>query len=71
WWLGHRAQFPNLYYLAMNVLSIPGNSDTDMSGVCYFVGSAVGVERVFSGGRDTVSLRRASLSAETIRTLML
>ena len=34
-------------------------------------GSAVAVERIFSGGRDTISLRRASLSAETIRTLML
>lgn len=34
-------------------------------------GSAVAVERIFSGGRDTISLRRASLKAETIRTLML
>jgi hypothetical protein len=34
-------------------------------------GSAVAVERVFSGGRDTISLRRASLGAETIRDLML
>ncbi|KAI9507232.1 hypothetical protein F5148DRAFT_1276297 [Russula earlei] len=33
--------------------------------------SAVAVERVFSGGRDTISLRRASLKAETIRTLIL
>jgi len=34
-------------------------------------GSAVAVERVFSGGRDTISLRRASLQPETVRTLML
>jgi hAT family C-terminal dimerisation region len=34
-------------------------------------GSAVAVERIFSGGRDTISLRRASLDPETIRTLML
>ena len=33
--------------------------------------SAVAVERVFSGGRDTVSLRRQSLKPETIRTLMI
>ena len=26
---------------------------------------------MFSGGRDTIALRRASLKAETIRTLML
>ena len=36
-----------------------------------FPGSAVAVERIFSGGRDTISLRRASLHADTIRTLML
>ena len=29
------------------------------------------VERIFSGGRDTISLRRASLKLETIRTLIL
>ncbi|KAJ6536047.1 hypothetical protein B0H19DRAFT_963150, partial [Mycena capillaripes] len=34
-------------------------------------GSAVAVERVFSGGRDTTSLRRACSKPETIRTLML
>jgi hypothetical protein len=35
------------------------------------LGSAVAVERVFSGGRDTISLRRASLRPETIKVLML
>jgi hypothetical protein len=44
-------------------------------GYCYAVlmrslGSAVAVERIFSGGRDTISLRRASLKPDTIRTLM-
>lgn len=34
-------------------------------------GSAVAVERIFSGGRDTISLHRASLKPDTIRTLML
>jgi len=34
-------------------------------------GSAVAVERIFSGGWDTISLQRASLQPETIRTLML
>ena len=29
------------------------------------------VERVFSGGRDLIGIRRASLHAETIRSLML
>ncbi len=34
-------------------------------------GSAVAVERIFSSGRDSVSMRRARLQPETIRTLML
>jgi hypothetical protein len=34
-------------------------------------GSAVSVERIFSGGRDTISLRRASLKPDTIRALIL
>jgi hypothetical protein len=37
----------------------------------YLPGSAVAVERIFSGGRDTISLRRSSLQPETIRTLMI
>lgn len=35
------------------------------------IGSAVAVERIFSSGRDMISLRRASLHAETIQSLML
>ena len=35
------------------------------------VGSAVAIERIFPGGRDTISLRRASLQPETIKALML
>lgn len=41
--------------------------------ICWphiFSGSAVAVERIFSGGRDTIGIRRASLKAETIQTLM-
>ncbi|KIL54206.1 hypothetical protein M378DRAFT_92970 [Amanita muscaria Koide BX008] len=57
WWMGRRAQFPNLFWLARDILCIPG--------------SAVAVERVFSGGRDTISLRHASLRPETIKVLML
>jgi hypothetical protein len=37
----------------------------------FLLGSAVAVEQVFSGGQDTISLRRASLHADTIRILML
>jgi len=35
-----------------------------------FLGSAVAVERIFSSGRDTISIRCARLQPETIRTLM-
>ncbi|KAJ3517257.1 hypothetical protein NLJ89_g623 [Agrocybe chaxingu] len=57
WWHARRESFPNLYRLARDVLCIPG--------------SAVAVERVFSGGRDVIGIRRASLHAQTIRSLML
>ncbi|KAG6864523.1 hypothetical protein C0991_008985 [Blastosporella zonata] len=75
WWYGRRAQYPNLYRLARDILAIPGE--------CYiwivffsshphpYVGSAVAVERIFSGGRDTISLCRASLHSKTIQTSML
>lgn len=43
-----------------------------ISGVYHSsTGSSVSVERVFSGGRDALSIRRYSLSAETLRTVML
>ena len=57
WWSARISQFPNLSQLARDLLSIPG--------------SAVAVERIFSGGRDTISIRRARLSASMIRTLTL
>jgi hypothetical protein len=57
WWAGCHSQFPNLSQLACDILAIPG--------------SAVAVERIFSGGCDTISLWRASLQPNTIRTLML
>ena len=78
WWLGRRSQFPNLYRLVCDIFSIPGMFIM----ACQFLeliltpslcttGSAVAVERIFSGGRDTISLRRASLIPDTIRVLML
>jgi hypothetical protein len=75
WWIGRRAQFPNLFCMARDILCIPGESSlVSLIQVTFsniFPGSAVAVERIFSGGRDTISLRRASLHADTIRILML
>ena len=39
--------------------------------ITVVLGSAIAVEWIFSGGRDTISLRRASLKPNTVRTLML
>ncbi|CUA76156.1 Zinc finger BED domain-containing protein RICESLEEPER 2 [Rhizoctonia solani] len=55
WWNKHELRFPRLAAMARDYLCIPGSS--------------VAVERVLSTGRDVISLRRAALSAETIRTL--
>jgi len=39
--------------------------------VFHNLGSLVAIERVFSGGRDTISLHRASIKPHTICILML
>ncbi|KIO31670.1 hypothetical protein M407DRAFT_67676, partial [Tulasnella calospora MUT 4182] len=49
-------RYPRLARMARDFLAIPGSS--------------VSVERCLSIGRDVISLRRASLWAETIRLLM-
>ncbi|KAG8712921.1 Zinc finger BED domain-containing protein 1 [Ceratobasidium sp. 394] len=56
WWRLNAHRFPRLAAMARDFLCIPGTS--------------VAVERVFSAGRDLIGVRRASLSAETIRMLM-
>lgn len=74
WWFARKAHFPNLFCLARDLMTIPGEPFYFIHLLVLtftFVGSAVAVERIFSGGRDTISLRRASLKPETIRTLML
>ncbi|KZV63207.1 hypothetical protein PENSPDRAFT_590276, partial [Peniophora sp. CONT] len=73
WWHDRRGDFPNLSRLARDILCIPGTRAVPFVAtqiLIFISGSAVAVERIFSGGRDTVSLRRSSLSAETIRALM-
>ncbi|KAH9169895.1 hypothetical protein EDB89DRAFT_1981930 [Lactarius sanguifluus] len=42
-----------------------------MHDVLCIPGPAIAVERIFSGGQDTISLRRASLRADSIRILIL
>ena len=78
WWLGRRSQFPNLYRLVCDIFSIPGTFimayqflELILTPSLCTTGSAIAVERIFSGGHDTISLRRASLIPDTIRVLML
>ncbi len=78
WWLGRRSQFPNLYRLVCDIFSIPGKCynlfifykiNTYFDPRCQALQSLLNA--FFSGGRDTISLRRASLNPDTIRVLML
>ena len=79
WWAGRCSQFPNLSRFARDIFSIPGKFTTDLflpfnhlqMFLSSYAGSAVAVECIFSGSRDTISLHRASLNPETIQTLML
>ncbi|EJD06388.1 uncharacterized protein FOMMEDRAFT_75886, partial [Fomitiporia mediterranea MF3/22] len=57
WWSACCAQFPWLSSFTHDIHCIPG--------------SAVVVERIFSGGCDTIALHQASLQPETISSLML
>ncbi|KAI9511404.1 hypothetical protein F5148DRAFT_975221 [Russula earlei] len=47
------------------------NFDFNNNHLIHDIGSAVAVERIFSGGWDTISLCCASLHADTIHILML
>ena len=61
-----------LVWLATSLLSLVSVVPSSMSNSPgTVVGSSVAVERIFSGGRDTISLRRASLKPDMIQTLML
>ena len=51
------AQYPILQLMARDYLTIPGGE--------------VSVERLFSGGRDILGIRRHSLGPETFRMLMI
>jgi hypothetical protein len=55
------------------MLSFPGTFLFPTSKYYFDVskGSAIVVEHIFAGTRDTISLRRASLKPEAIRTYML
>lgn len=74
WWRLNERRFPRLAAMARDFLCIPGMfyafASTYKLTNHLSKGSSVAVERVFSTGRDVISVRRASLSAETIRVLM-
>lgn len=57
WWKANAADFPCMAQAARDYLPIPS--------------AEVGVERLFSGARDVLGLRRHCMNAETIRWLIL
>ncbi|KAJ5085382.1 hypothetical protein N7532_003037 [Penicillium argentinense] len=57
WWRAQRNEYPQLATAARDYLAIPASS--------------VSVERLFNKGRDLLGVRRNTLSAETMRRLML
>ena len=57
WWKANAFEFPAMARAARDYLSVPSTE--------------VGVERVFSGARDVLGLRRHCMSAETMRWLVL
>ena len=57
WWKAHQIEYPILSQAARDILPCSA--------------SEVDVERLFSGCRDVIGIRRHSLKAETVRILML
>jgi hypothetical protein len=56
-WNTHKGEYPQMAAAARDYLAIPA--------------SEVAVERLFNKGRDLLAVRRHSMSAETMRMLML
>lgn len=57
WWNTHRDEMPQMAAVARDYLAIPA--------------AEVGVERLFSQGRDLLGLRRGRMNSKTIRMMML
>ena len=57
WWKANAFDFPLMAQAVRDYLPVPS--------------AEVGVERVFSGARDVLGLRRQSMNAETMRWLVL
>ena len=57
WWCHHTAEYPCMAAAARDFLAIPA--------------SKVAVERLFSGGREVLEVGKQTISAETLRALML
>jgi hAT family C-terminal dimerisation region/Domain of unknown function (DUF4413) len=71
WWRINTGRFPRLSKMARDFLAIPGGcSFIHLYYLTYLLGSSVSVERSFNCGRDIISIRRHSLSSETLRSLM-
>jgi hypothetical protein len=70
WWHAKCRSFPNLYRMVRDIFAISGKISKYMLNSCYSIFHVRICCSSRSGGRDTIGIRRASLNAETIRTLM-
>jgi hypothetical protein len=57
WWKVYKQEYPLMFQVARDYLPIPG--------------AEVDVERLFNIAREILGLRRASMTAETLRALIL
>ncbi len=74
WWKDNEHHFPWLAQCACNVLAIPGMLHSAFISLLILLlcsGSLVSVEQALSVGCDVIGICCATLSAETIRVLML
>ena len=60
-----------MQFLVCSHIVLPAIVSLTVVSLSLIAGCAIAVEHIFSGSRDTISLRRANLNPKTIRTLML
>src|SRR5271154_1440235 len=73
WWHNHHRAYPNLSRMALDYLSIPGESNIVVFGQradLYMPATSTTVERVFSQGCQLLHFTRNTLSTASIRAFL-